>query len=313
MNAALDLLLLLYPNLDWQGVLTAPTPATSGSELLTDGGLETWASDTDLTNWGESVSGTSTVNKDAAEKRSGSFCARFDVDASNNLVQISQQLTVATGIWLRFTWYAKASAAGHSVWCYGFTGTTPTGIAQACTTSYVAMAQTMRSIAANPIMYFRRYSAPSASLYWDDLSGFALTQASLISTRAMPSYNGTFTAYPTRAPGTQAGIIHYADANNFVIAYLDGSGNLVLDKCVGGTYAASVASTAVTYSAAAPLTLKRSGYGAGCTYTITYNGSAVGSANAVTDTVFDTARNWGVFSTWATNSFGTCKFQGANV
>lgn len=61
-----------------------------GGVVLTDGGLNIWASATDLTNWTELPSGTSTVNREATEKIEGDFSCRFDVDASNSAVNISQ-------------------------------------------------------------------------------------------------------------------------------------------------------------------------------------------------------------------------------
>lgn len=60
-------------------------------EMLTDGALEIWASATDLTNWSESLSGTSTVNREATVKRrGGAYSCRLDVDSGNSSVSFAQ-------------------------------------------------------------------------------------------------------------------------------------------------------------------------------------------------------------------------------
>ncbi len=70
---------------------------SGGVEHLTDGGMESWASATNLTSWTESVSGTSTVNREATNPYRGEYCTRLDVDASNSTVYVVQSVTLVAG------------------------------------------------------------------------------------------------------------------------------------------------------------------------------------------------------------------------
>lgn len=62
--------------------------------FLTNGNFESWASTTDVNNWTEYITGTSTVNREAVLQHSGTYCVRMDVDASNSLVYIHQNITL---------------------------------------------------------------------------------------------------------------------------------------------------------------------------------------------------------------------------
>ena len=58
---------------------------------LVDGGLNLWDDENNLTNWLETISGGSTVNREATEKVEGAYSCRLDVDASNSHVVLSQR------------------------------------------------------------------------------------------------------------------------------------------------------------------------------------------------------------------------------
>jgi hypothetical protein len=66
-----------------------------GEQKILNGTMESWASATDLNSWTETVAGTSTVNREATEKVSGTYACRFDVDASDSVVQIAQTAALA--------------------------------------------------------------------------------------------------------------------------------------------------------------------------------------------------------------------------
>lgn len=83
---------------------------TLGPELLTDGGLETWASATDLTNWIEYKAGTSTVNREATEKHGGTYSCRCDVDASNSEARIRQTHFLRPGSKYRLSFWYKTTS-----------------------------------------------------------------------------------------------------------------------------------------------------------------------------------------------------------
>lgn len=84
-------------------------------EKLVDGGLNIWTTATDLTNWVEFISGTSTVNREAIEKVEGAFSCRIDVDASNSNVYINQVNILLTPLkrYKLIIWYMM-SAAGKT-------------------------------------------------------------------------------------------------------------------------------------------------------------------------------------------------------
>ena len=86
-----------------------------GPNALTDGGLNVWASATDLTNWTEYKEGTSTINREATEKIEGDYSCRLDVDASNSQVQFYQMNIPLTPLKRQkvIIWY-KNSVAGKN-------------------------------------------------------------------------------------------------------------------------------------------------------------------------------------------------------
>lgn len=125
---------------------------------------------------------------------------------------------------------------------------------------------------------------------------FASLQASVADVLADVNVTG-----PISTSGIQAGLVvnldNAASPANFVIAYLDGAGNAKLDKCVGGTYS-NVISAAVTYSAGATLRVIKSG----TSYSLFYNGAAVGSTSTISDAGIISNSLVGLFSTSALNS-----------
>jgi hypothetical protein len=107
----------------------------------------------------------------------------------------------------------------------------------------------------------------------------------------------------------QAGVVHYADEDNFVIVYLDRDytgWKAKLVKCVSGEYT-EVTSVGVTYGDDKVLKLSRSG----TNYTVHYDGSEVINATAITDGVFASAKTWGLFNSHEDNSFDDYEW-GAN-
>jgi hypothetical protein len=81
-------------------------------EKVTDGGLEAWDSDTDLTNWIENITGSSTIHKDSSVKHGGSFSARLDIDGSNSDAWIQGALTLTKGQKYRLRVWYQMSASG---------------------------------------------------------------------------------------------------------------------------------------------------------------------------------------------------------
>lgn len=136
----------------------------------------------------------------------------------------------------------------------------------------------------------------------DNFSVKELTLLSLFSTRAHASADCDLSAAVTRTTGTQAGFVARLDSAsspaNFIIAYLDGGGNVKVDKCVSGTYT-NIISGAVTYGSTKRLRLVCSG----TSVSAYYDGTQVGSTVTVSDAGIVSNTRHGKFSTYASNTF----------
>jgi hypothetical protein len=141
-----------------------------------------------------------------------------------------------------------------------------------------------------------RLVAVNATL--DSASLKKLTANTLFALRAQFTPNAYAQAAITCTDYTQAGIAHYADADNFVLAYLNGDNKVKLVKCVAGVYT-EVASVNIAYGAGQILKLSR----VGTNYTVDYNGVNVIAATAIADAVFSSATIWGTFNTYNANRF----------
>lgn len=276
-----------------------------GSELLTDAGLESWASATDLTSWAEVAVGSSSVNREASVLHGGTYAARLDIDGSGSTAQISQAVTAAVGVWLRDSVWLRGSGTNSAV--LAASNGIPSGdLTVALTTSYVNTVCTRRVTGAFPSLIIKRAAGLSASssIYIDDVSRTAIPTATMLSVHDCLYANAAFQVDITRVVGTQTGIVQYKDANNFVLVYLNGFGQLVIDTCIAGVYT-QVASVNATYAAGATLKVNRN---ASQQYTVTYNGTALISNQTILESAFDTATNWGVFTSYEGNTFDNVVF-----
>lgn len=132
----------------------------------------------------------------------------------------------------------------------------------------------------------------------DSASAKPITMSTAFAYRQQAFANAYAQVKVTRAADTQAGVIQYSDASNYVMAFLEGDNRLQLMKCVGGVMTL-VASSGVTYSAGSLVKLTRNG----TSYTASYKGFDYISGATISDAVFASATNWGVWSSYAGNSF----------
>ncbi|MFN8470401.1 MAG: hypothetical protein U0X20_32910 [Caldilineaceae bacterium] len=278
------------------GRLATPVPVL-GAELLANGDFETWASATDAGTWTEQVAGTSTVNRDGTEQRGGTYCARLDVDGSNNQARIYQTRgSLTAGTWYLATAYVKASAPAKSAvltWNGQASNITPG-------TSYQMVAVINRASGTSHDLIIGKNSAANASLYLDDISLKAITLASMFSTRPYGTHV-TVKAQATVVAGTRAGVICNLDSAsspaNFVIGSHDGT-TARLTKNVAGTYTELI-STAVSYVAGAYLEIRRPA--GGDIWQLFYNGSQVGADQTISDAAIKAATLAGMFNTYHGN------------
>jgi len=80
------------------------------AEMLLDGGMETWPTEHGLYQWSESTAGTSSINKESSNPHGGTYCARLDIDASNDPASISQNIRLASGFDYALSLYYKTEA-----------------------------------------------------------------------------------------------------------------------------------------------------------------------------------------------------------
>jgi hypothetical protein len=272
---------------------------TQSVEKFTDGGLETWTSATDLTNWTEEVNGTSTVNREGTVKHGGNFAARMDIDALSSVASIKQSVASSVGDWVLIDWWGYASAAGVKPYVFNNTGIA--GATRNPGSNWVNYKDVIRQKVLNGDYVFTRYSASSASVYFDDISAKVLTLASLFASLQVTTANVLAEVAVTIGEvGTQAGLVLNLDSAaapaNFVIAYHDGV-NAKLDKCVAGVYTQMI-SSAATYAAGARLVVSKSGD----KYRLFYNDVLVGAEQTIADAGIVSNKLHGLFSTYASNS-----------
>lgn len=267
-----------------------PVPV-AGAEQLINGGMElddaSWANDA-----------TPTINeRSSADKYSGTYSRRAAGDAAGD--GINQYRTLPQG-YVRFaSWHRVVSGSLLIVYYDNASSVISLlGSAAAAWTQHLA---TGRNTVAGAFGGMRfRCSGGAGEFFVDDASVVPLTLASLLSTRAYGSADCDLSAAITRTAGTQAGLCARLDSAtspaNFIIAYLDGAGNVKADKCVAGTYT-NVITGAVTYAAGRVLRLVCSGNNVSCYY----NGTQVGSTVTVSDAGIASNTRHGKFSTYGSN------------
>jgi len=153
-------------------------------EVLVDGGLENWASATNLTYWTEGVGGTSTINRESTDKVAGSYSARFDIDGTNGNAGISQGFFLApdTDYVLSFWWKAAAGKTAvvwlcESGWVYylntsGQWTSSQTGFILTGDGTWQYFSVTFRALAGftSYALDLNNSSAASSSIYFDSVS-----------------------------------------------------------------------------------------------------------------------------------------------
>jgi len=158
----------------------------TSSNLVTDGGLESWSSATDLDDWLEYPDGASTINREDTNQRSGTYGMRADIDASNNAAKIRQNISLTSGVKYKLSVYHyQSGTANASVLLYDptetdslTTGGTWTGGVTYMQTghadSYAEFSVEFTAITTVAHVFdLKNYLAASESCYWDDVTIYA--------------------------------------------------------------------------------------------------------------------------------------------
>jgi hypothetical protein len=272
---------------------------TLGSELLVDGGMENWTTATNLTSWSETVVGTSTINQETSVINSGSNALRFDQDASNSQSFVSQAVSTI-GRWHLASAYIKSNLTGKVATIGTTNNPWAVTLSTNISTTYTQYVVTGRATGTG-FLLTRGAGSGSSSIYFDDVSFKQLTLSTLFRTANFATADVFVSVAVTLTAGTQAGLVLNLDSTsspaNFVSCYHNGS-QVVLDKCVGGTYTNLFSST-VTYVAGARLELRKDG----TAYRVYYNTVFVGTQQTVSDAGITSNTLHGTFSTYELNEF----------
>ena len=279
--------------------LAAPVPV-AGAELLTNGNME---SGDPPTGWLNGGSATLTAAADERTGGSGTKSINIAVASGGAGEAYRAGATTANG-WLRAGVWRKNidSASGAQLLLYtsGYALISASGYSVAAAWNETVVIA--RSPTTSTLIFLKTVGAVGTAARFDDATMAMLSLPSLFSTRIYGSANCDLSAAITRTAGTQAGLVARLDSAtspaNFIIAYLDGGGNVKVDKCVGGTYT-NVISGAATYGSTKILRLVCSGN----SVSAYYDGTQVGNTVTVSDAGIVSNTRHGLFSTYASNSF----------
>lgn len=277
----------------------------TGTEKLTDTSLEAnytaGLCDT-LTK-----SGSPTVSQ-SADAHSGSKSQSFTPTAINDNLRWSS-FTPTAGKWYHASFWCKAATSGGASY-FRFNGSWGSKYSSEITatsyTQYRAIARAASTTALSLNLYHGG-TGGFVALTLDDGSLLELDTATLFSSLSLSTPDVMIDAKVSAlTAGTQAGIVARLDSSsspaNFIIAYFDGAGKVIVEECVSGTYAdVSAGGYTKAFSADDTLRLDLSGT-AFRLYHITSAGvvSLLGSGS----TNVTTGNLHGQFSTYASNTFG---------
>lgn len=129
----------------------------------------------------------------------------------------------------------------------------------------------------------------------------ALTDGVGLTTVAVSTPDVLHDAKVTRTAGNAGVVVRWADASNYIYAYLlnDGANKVTLRKVVAGTDSEVLAPTAITYAAGAVLCV----IAAGTKFRVFYNNLNVGAEQTISDAGLQAATSVGLYSTDIGNTF----------
>ena len=295
-----------------QFTTSAPTTLVSGVSGLTNAGVITPATGTDL--WDAPAaaftSGTyawTVFNSNTIANVSNALQITYvnnSLGAYDNLrdaSDLSGNLTV--GNWYQYTASVSVNAGSSAgIGAYD-AGGNPLAISQNVTsTTPVTIPIAFRATNATTNNVSANNLGAGEIITLDNTSLVPLTLSSLFSTVNAGNQNVVVSAGITLTPGTQAGFVMNLDSAttplNYVLAYHDGT-NAHLVRVVNGVYQTEQVNAAAAYANGRVLTVRKNG----TRYSLIYNGTQVGSDVTISDAGIINNTIHGLFSTYATNSF----------
>ena len=280
------------------------TPSTTGGELITNGNMEAGDPPTGWT----PVNGT--PSQVADERTGGGGTKSINLLATGAYPRLQQVTSAAVGTWFTCsTWHKWIS--GNTLLNISHRdafATAYSGVSVSATSSWAMATFTSRMcvVTDNISMYRNSALLDSGEVRFDDVSVLALSLPTLFASVSTATVSVMADVNITRTVGTQAGLVVNLDSAaspaNFILAYLDGMGNVKADKCAAGTYT-NLITAAVTYGAGYTLRVVSYLVGSDLKVRVFYNNLAVGTEQTVSDAAIVASSLVGMFSTSSLNSF----------
>jgi lysophospholipase L1-like esterase len=276
------------------GVVTN-APATSGSELLTNGSMEADA------NWANYLSPT-TNERSNEQAHAGTYSRKIVADSGKGC---NQSGGTTAGRWYRAQAWLYTTAGSAVLNLNG-------NIAPAVTAATWTLREAVLKAWTTYLGVYLQTAADASTFYADDASLIRLDLASLFaSVGSVPPDNVIVSVLPSTYAGMllPCGIVANLDSAaspaNFILATYGGSTYPYLYKCVAGTYTTLVSTTAVSCGATSRLGI----YKVGTSVSMWYGGAQVGTTQTISDV--PAAARHGIFSTHAGNQLAAfCVHKG---
>ncbi|MCX6786838.1 MAG: hypothetical protein NTU85_03455 [Candidatus Kaiserbacteria bacterium] len=274
------------------------TPTLSGLEILVNADFELAA------NW--VAYGSPTSQARSSDQAHGSSTYSWKVVTSASYQGCKQTgLGVTLGNWMLYSAYVYPGVSGnHQMYRMDGSGANMLVVAtkNATANQWSQIVGTARESVSGSAGVMTIHSLTAAeTFYADDASIQVLTLASLIA--VTPAATADIVADVTvtaLAIGTQAGLCLRCNSQSapasFILVYHNGA-NVVVDKCVSGTYS-NLASTVATYSTSYVLRVVCFG----SSVQIYYNNVLIGAELTISDTEIINNTLHGLFSTYSGNS-----------
>jgi hypothetical protein len=205
---------------------------------------------------------------------------------------LSQVPSKAVGKWYKASVYAKGDGATTAqLW---FTGADELNLnTQSVTYTQLKLAHRITVNNGGYTLYHQQNQA--GDVWFDNASYKEISHDTMFNVRDVGFVPASIRSSVVRSQTLPIGIAHYADANNYVLAYLNYPNEVILLKRVGGANPVEVSIGTYVYSAGSTLELIYDKDAQ--TYAVKYNDSTRITAQSVTDAVFATATKIAAFST----------------
>jgi hypothetical protein len=294
---------------------------TLGSELVTNGSMETGTPPTNWTSAGAGFSIASVLDERTGGIGTDSLAATYSANAQ----RVYQGITLATDQWLQVTFWAKKTSGPLDTFIFQVRETNISGILTvevgdvAITSTWQQYTMSARSLTTNPVIVFRSPNGLVSPqiVDIDDVSAKVSTLSSLfavletnrsdVTIKASMVIDGTNTSSRTIG-GVVTNVDNESTPLNFIQAYHDTVVFRAL-KCVNGVYTVLV-SIATTYRDYGSIEIRRISTE---TYRFLYDGIQIGDDQIINDaTVIDNTLH-GLFSTSPFNKFSRLVIDGSIV